>query len=43
MLKVNKISKKFKKTTVVDNLFFSVDKGKLLGYLVKMVLVKQQH
>lgn len=33
MLKVNKISKKFKKTTVVNNLFFSVDKGEIVGLL----------
>ena len=33
MLKVNKISKKFKKATVVDNLSFSVDNGEIVGLL----------
>lgn len=33
MLKLNNVSKKFKNTTVVDNLSFSVDKGEIVGLL----------
>ena len=33
MLKLNNVSKKFKNTTVVDNLSFSVDEGEIVGLL----------
>ncbi|GAB6168678.1 ATP-binding cassette domain-containing protein [Clostridium carnis] len=33
MLKVNNVTKKFKKTTVVDNLSFSVNEGEIVGLL----------
>lgn len=41
-LQLQHVTKKYKDFTAVDNLNFTIEKGEILGLLVKMVRAKQR-